>query len=262
MLKLPRKTPGRSWSAAHKFRAFIALQLARARRNRANSEGSLGSFSLSGLISHWRLDEAAGELRADAHGLNTLSATNSVDSASGKLGNAASFDDTLAQYLSVSAADLHTGAFDYTIVAWIRPAANTGGGNNHLISLSGDGALEFTIGSPPDGESIGFTYGDTSVTHPATLTLGEWYFVSAWFNNATGEIGIRVNDLAPEVDVVTTLPIPDETNSFLLGAINASAGFATSQLDSVSIFRGRLLSTEEIDFLYNSGTGRDYPFSA
>src|SRR5688572_29665368 len=77
------------------------------------------SALLTSLIAHWRLEETS-DTRFDAHSTNHLTDNNTVASATGKLGTAASF--TAANQESLAIADnaaLSMGDLDFTLAGWV-----------------------------------------------------------------------------------------------------------------------------------------------
>src|SRR5687768_2136031 len=74
---------------------------------------------LTSLIAHWKLDQTSG-VRADSHAGNNLGDINTVGSAAGKLGNAASFIAANEEALGLGDnASLSMGNIDFTLALWV-----------------------------------------------------------------------------------------------------------------------------------------------
>jgi len=81
--------------------------------------GAAASTLLNDLVSWWSLDEASGS-RADSHGSNTLTDSNTVTQATGKVSTAGQFTKVNSEHLTVPATHgLHGGDRDIAIVLWV-----------------------------------------------------------------------------------------------------------------------------------------------
>ena len=68
---------------------------------RYKPEPSASLVSLTNLVSYWKLDEASGNA-LDAHGTNTLTDSNTVTSAAGKIGDSRHFTRTVPEYFTIA----------------------------------------------------------------------------------------------------------------------------------------------------------------
>src|SRR3990167_7395409 len=111
----------------------------------------------TGLISWWSLDEASGQ-RNDSHGSNHLTDNNTVLSAAGKVGNAADFEKSNSEFLSIADnPNLSTGDIDFTIAIWVKPETasfpilgkitNPSPLEYSISRVGGTGAFQFLVSS-------------------------------------------------------------------------------------------------------------------
>ena len=216
------------------------------------------------LVAWWSMDEASGT-RADSHGSNDLTDHNTVGSATGKKSNAADFTSANSEALYIADnADLSFGDEDFTICGWVsldsKSASRAIVGKWHFSGSS----REYYLGYSSGPDRIAFFVssdgtGNTSVSadnlgSPSTST---WYFVAAYHDATANEIGISVNAGAIDTTAHTT-GANDGSSEFNIGSYNNHAGnFQEGQLDEICLF-DKVLSRAEMDWLYNSGSGRAY----
>jgi hypothetical protein len=228
--------------------------------SRASSSASL----TQGLTAHWQLNETSGTRNA-AHGVRHLTDNASVTSVTGKLSNAAHFNGT-SQYLShANHADLQTGNVDVTVAGWARWDSLTG--TRALVSkgnLAVAAQFEYVVESVgtelrvyvADGSSEGMVAA-TSVT----LTTGQWYFWVFWHDAAADTINVQVGNGTVHTTAWTT-GLLASGSEFTIGRHSANpAAYFAGDLDSISLWKGRVLTSAERTALYNGGTGLDYPLT-
>jgi hypothetical protein len=101
---------------------------------------------------------------------------------------------------------------------------------------------------------------DTVVTNTYVITDSTWIFLAFWHDTVNDLIGLSVNNSAATTKAVAG-PMTDKTVNglrFGQGALN-HAQYMDGYIDSWSFFRHKL-SAAEINYLYNGGSGRDWPF--
>ena len=213
---------------------------------------------LNSLVSHWRLNETSG-LRIDSHGGFDLGDINTVGSAAGKLGTAASFNATNEESLTVADnAALSMSDIDFTIAFWVWFDALSGTG---LAGKWGSGSVEYLAYF--DGTNLRFHVSNdgtanASVVNAQAISTGTWYFFVAWHDATANTINLSVNNNAAASTAHGT-GVHNGTASFNLGRNEEGVTWFTGRLDSLSIWK-RLLTANERAQLYNAGSGLDYPF--
>lgn len=221
-----------------------------------------------GLISAWSLEDLA-----DSFDSNTLTNTNVVTFAPGKLGNAAQFVPANAQFLSrADNAGLSTGNVDSWVCAWMNPTvvnvrqtlASKGGGT---ISTE-EYVLEYF--SPTTrfryytGDAGGSTLSIANGTTFGAATAGQWHYAIGYHDAVNDIVGISIN--GGVFDTITTAgrQPPDTTNEFRIGrGTSVNTNYMNGAIDACYFGKsppGGIagLITEIRDFLWNNGAGRQY----
>jgi hypothetical protein len=215
------------------------------------------------LQSYWKLDEASGT-RLDSVGSNNLTDNNTVTQAVGKLGNAALFTLANSEYLSINDnASLSTGGVSFTISAWVylnsKSSAQMVVSKFDTTTATGEYGLYYSAASDRFKFS---TYGTGATTVIAdslgTVSTDTWYFIVATHNAVTNTNTIRINDTYE--NSIGTAEHSDSVAPFYVGRIPGSNFYANSRIDSIGFWK-RVLTSQEIGTLYNSGAGLEYPFS-
>jgi hypothetical protein len=227
----------------------------------------LNTSILANCLAHWRLDEASGQ-RYDAHiNGHTLAedeSGGSIYGATGKIGNAAHFEELDTQALVLESGDSSVGNMNgssFTISGWFKlstavPAFNfvskgtgmhTGDATEYCVGIEGSG-VKFAVRNAANSAT-------TVVTSAVVLALDTWYFFCAVHRQGV-DIAIRVN--ATTDTAAHTGGVRGSTGVLTLGPGIDDGEEAF--LDSVTIW-SRALSSGDQSLLYNSAAGRDYPFT-
>lgn len=236
-----------------------------------NEAGAAAGYSgtlLTGLVSWWGLDETSGT-RADSHGSNDLTDNNTVGSTTGVVSNGADFVSANSEYLSLanaSASGLQMGTSDWAISAWV------------YIDTAIDNLFEFAVsfggnafGTTSEGYAIYWSSGGQFVaqfcpTGATTVNATNNTFTNAAWNHVVanydrdGNLTLRINDSTDGSSSISTHSAEDVqcSNDFRIGRNSFRSDYMNLAVDEVAIFQ-RLLTSEEITELYNSGAGMAYP---
>lgn len=221
-----------------------------------------GSTLLNGLVNYWNLDEVSGS-RADSVGGVTLTDNNAVGSAAGKNGNCATFVGASSKSLSV--ASYSVGAGDFTLALWFNQTSQSS--QNVLMSAitTWATALQFSLYTLATskvrlmrGNDAGsYVFADT----PQTTSFGTWYHVVAEYNSSTKVVRIWLNNQTPGTSGVMSGNPYTTSTAMAIGTRTGTAGeWFTGSIDEVAVWN-RLLTSDERLELYNSGTGKFYPFA-
>lgn len=218
------------------------------------------------LKSWWSLDETSGN-RFDSHGSITLTDINTVGSATGKQGNAASFVEANNEYLiNSSAAALDPSASDFTVVSWINMTNATETFYRGIISAGNVSAAQtifmlwMNIASDSPASNLVFGCYDTTgvpdhVYH-GTITGSTFIHVVCSFKVSTGEISIATNNGTPSTGTLTGT-LNTGLDRVVIGATRIPDSPNNGLVDEVAIFH-QLMSDDEKTWLYNNGNGRAY----
>lgn len=226
----------------------------------ASGGGGGGNGLLTNLVSYWTMDETSGT-RVDSHGTNDLTDNNTVSSAAGKFGNAASFVRANSEFLSVAdnASLSITSAF--SISFWVRfnssnvlqvVASKQGatGNRSWQVQHTPGNRLKFIVytSSASKGKDL-----ESSVA----ITTASWYHVVCTFIPSTA-MQITVNGTLSEGTDSIFPAIADSSAQFRLGYIDVPGAYhLDGELDEIGIWSRALSSTDRTN-LYNSGSPPAY----
>ena len=222
------------------------------------------STLLTDLVSYWKLDEASGT-RYDSvlTSGNDLTDNNTVGSAEGKQGNAASFvaanNETLTKAAS---AELSFGDVDFTIAAWFNTGTKVDGtivsvwengvGVNYALQLDGSG-------TKVQMRTFDAWPGDIAL-YDTVVNDSEWHLAIGWYDAAADTVNIQVDNTTVVTTASSGAP-PGTTLTFAIGGIVGTDVLCWNGLiDEVGIW-SRVLTADERAALYNSGDGVTYPFT-
>jgi hypothetical protein len=212
------------------------------------------------LIAYWTLDEASGT-RNDSVGSSHLADTNTVGSAAGKLGSAASFVAANSECLSrADNADLSTGDIDFTLAAWVQ-LTGTATTRPILGKQSSAAVREYRLQYEASNtrfrflvfNAAGSVVGDVSASNFGPPSAGVLYHVAAWHDAANNQVGIAVNGGTPNTAATTGAPA-DTAATFYLGFDAANAVYFDGLIDEVGLWK-RVLTSQDRTDLYNGGAG-------
>lgn len=235
------------------------------------------------LVSFWKLEEASGT-RADAvpvglsnlkTAVNDLTANNAPGNTTGvsaNTGNAVALVLASSQSLSISSnTSIRMGSgVRCTWAFWVN--FTTVATNQVLITKQAGGPTDeyrinlsiTAIGGTSPGiqwavSSAGTTYNATvTASNFGAVTTGTWYFVVCQYNGSN--ISISINNGTPNTTSFSA-DIFSGTTPLYFGQSNLiTPNYMNGALDAVGLWK-RALASEEITYLYNSGSGRQFPFA-
>jgi len=216
------------------------------------------------LVSWWSLDEESGT-RVDSHGSNDLTDVNTVGFGTGKAVNAADLILANNEYLQkLVPSSMSQGHSDFTIALWMNLDAVSGNQgithNGTVGSIGGDWTDWELAMIGNDLYFYGMGDGTTNSVVWDNLSTGTWYFVVAWLDATANLLKIQLDNGSVQSAASGTLLHKDFDHGFWLGlrsAIQPMGGL----LDEVA-FWDRMLTSDEITELYNSGAGIAYADTA
>ena len=219
------------------------------------------------LVSWWALDETSGT-RYDAHGSNDLTDVNTVGYGTGKVSNGADFVAANVEYFTVdSNSTLQTGGTDFTVTLWFYTHA-IAINNSYLISKVATSNLEFQLTIRYVDNLLRFVLWDAGTTAKAlnssvAISINTWYFAAIRWNNTTKLQEVIINAGTPTTATQTGAAITSGTAPFRIA--NSAGGVAPIDstvnhdglIDEVAFWK-RVLTNDEVSWLYNAGNGRAY----
>jgi len=230
------------------------------RRQTTVSKVSAGGVNglLTNLVAYWKFDESSGTLY-DSVGSNNSTACDADYYATGILGRCLYFNDANSDYVTfASSADLIFGTSDFTWVMWLYiddlPAAT----QSILCSSAAGGAgLEIASTGKPRISVVGMYNSPRSdiYVHADTWTMLAVVFDSTattnnvtFYINSSTELETFNYDFQTEAEDATTI----------IGKFYNDTGYFKGYFDEFGIWNGRKLSTDDLDYIYNSGSGRSF----
>jgi hypothetical protein len=234
------------------------------RTGRARGGGVATGSLIVGFEEYWPLNEASGS-RTGAHAGIVLADNNTVTSAAGFGGTAASFASANSESLSkTDVAALSFANESFTLFLWVNASAL--GSERWLIGKwdAADAAPEYglfydTFGGGrfrflvigPGGFGPGF--GEVDLTSPVPATSTD-YFLCVWHDAANDVVRGQVNNGSVISSPAYALGCNDGAQPFCLGAKGGSANFYSGLMAGVGVVR-RVLTSTERTYLYNGGSG-------
>jgi hypothetical protein len=224
---------------------------------------------LTSLIAHWALDEASGNA-LDSHGSNDLSELDgTIASTTGKLGNCRDFEAADTEHFQINDnTDLSTGDIDFSFACWVMLESKPGG----LMYIAQKGDATFTSGEWHLGwNNISDRFVFSVIKSPGTQTdvtannfgapsTGVWYFIECGHDSVNNQTWISVNG-GTRNTAAHSAGVNDAGVSFGLGRLRTSSPVLSNYwdglIDSASFWK-KVLSTDEVQDLYNDGHGLDY----
>jgi hypothetical protein len=215
----------------------------------------------NGIVAYWKLDEGSDTRYDSTTNANDLTSHGTVLSNSGKINDAAVFTNSWYDNYLYSDTFSIPPASDFTICGWIL-LNNSGfqeiisqwyGGysGNFLISYGNDNSNKFYF-------KVKTTSGQVSPVK-IEAEIGTWnFFAMRWKDGV--KLEARIND-GNWYTVYDTGNLADKgSTNFMLGA-GESYGYypMNGSIDEIGIWNRRL-NAGEVDYIYNLGSGKTYPF--
>lgn len=198
---------------------------------------------------YWSMDSMGATVPADIGGQPfTVVGAPQLDAG---IINQAFNNDPNTGYLENTDAVFAFNDTQFSIACWVKLNL---AGNVTILDHEGDGTRHYKIQSDTTN---GFTFyaqngTGTNVFSTIIPSAGVWYFVVGYHDSVANLIGISVN-----ADAFVTA-----AHSFGTGSLNAFLRIAKTSgnivIDELGIWTNTVLTSDNVDFLYNSGAGRSY----
>jgi hypothetical protein len=213
---------------------------------------------IDNLVTSWEMDEASGDA-IDSHGTHDLTDTNTVSASGGWR----DFEFDNAEYFEgADHADLRMGDFDFTIEAWVNLESKAGAGTLNAIVQKGDDYLLFYDADVLVTDRFAARiYDGSTFTTVAANNLGSPstsvpYQLVMQYDATANEVSIKVNDGTANTASHAN-GAQAGTTTFRLGIAASNAFPFDGLMRRVRMWK-RKLASDELTWLYNSGTGRFY----
>jgi hypothetical protein len=229
-----------------------------------NIGGSMPSSLANSLVAYWNFEGNSNDATSTNNGTDSNIGYGSSD---GRLGDGAHFSSASSSLISLAdTSDLKpTGSFSVNV--WFKSTTNTGGG--FLQAMSSDpnvAGFNVGFGNPSATFSIGTNTGTTQDTdykfiwgQANSVIDGSWHMVTAIYDGSD----MYLYQDGTLVDSASWSGIAYDTTTYIrIGTYNAAGtdqNFWDGSMDELGLWE-RALSPTEVADLYNSGSGKTYPF--
>lgn len=234
------------------------------------------SLIADNLIAHWALNETSGTRQDTLAGCGgsgcDVAVAGSVGSTTGVISNAVSISGSNNYLYANDHADISTGDISFTVQGWanltskvnstiISKYSTTGNAREYLLFYSWNDATandRFVFCVSNNGTAATCVVANTFGA-PSTST---WYHVVGQHDATNNVITITVNNTSNAT--AYSSGVYDSAAPLRIGALESGgvgAYIMQGAIDEAAFWK-RALTTDEIACLYNSGSGRAYPFAA
>ena len=234
---------------------------------------------LEDCIEWWSLNEGSGS-RAGGHASISLTDVNSVTSGTGRVGDAAHFDDANSEELTTSSGSLAlAGHSAWTVSCWVNADSLSGSGTGDAHAAYGranpssspanvtEVALHIFPASyshaPYRNKAVFWHYTASNykeIISSSTLSASTWYhIVIGHDSSSTGaEMWMAIDDGTVQTLSDSTGPTVASSGVFAVGRVTNNAIYMDGLVDELACWSRRLTSAE-ITRLYSSGNGISKP---
>lgn len=229
------------------------------------------SSLLTDLVSYWKMDEASGNA-LDAHGTNAMTDTSTVTAnAAGKVNGSRVFTRANAEYFTKAdcAALSITNNESFSVAGWFRlyttnTLQSVVGQFDSSVATSHRLAWESTSGYMLMAQLNTNSICRISAGNTAMQT-NVWHFFVYWYDSPGRKFAMQVwggNYSGATNSTPTAGTVSDAGAPFQIGRTfySGSSYLIDGEIDELGFWK-RVLTEAEKATLYNSGSGRAYPFS-
>jgi hypothetical protein len=234
------------------------------KRTSAFTAAPAGTGLLTNLLVWYNCDEASGNL-LDQHtsGIN-LTDVATVTAGTGKIGGARDFERDNGEYFYQSTGDDFEATGSISVSAWINVESlsltrdicgvrgNSAATSAWVVRVATDNQLEVSVWNTSDASKV--------MDHETVgiSSTGVWYHVVATIDIDNNLVNLWVNSTAMGAEAFTGPARSVTAYDFAVGGRNSSTIRMDGLIDELGIWRGRVLTQDDVNLLYNSGNGRTY----
>lgn len=231
-----------------------------------------GTALLTSLAAYYSLEESSGTRADETAGNADLTDNNTVTSATGKVGTAASFDSANSEYLNNADPAAMTFGTQVSVSFWAYPTSladnqtlvgkweYSGGKTGSFVCLTAGGGTTLRVFVFADASDLGNNYSDFA----SVLANNTWVHIVVIYDGTEGTDTNRVKVYANGSLVARSggggsIPasMDDGDAEFMLGRISGLGWYWLGRIDEVGVWNRKLDGTD-IGDLYNSGSGLPY----
>jgi len=220
--------------------------------------GSAGNYLTKGLVGYWRMDRESGNVIDYSGEGNDGTPENGVSRGVNGTFSTQSFDfDGADDYIDTGKSD-NVQTDDFSLSLWMNPDTRPSSGQRLVNKDSSGNGWSLSYGDPGQGRLRFFVRGmdNVSLDTPDLINAGNWYHLTAVFDNSNNNRYIYVNGKRQASNTDDTGSPSTNGDSIALGAEADNEIHYDGKLDEVRIYN-RSLSGSEVEDLYFKGkTGK------
>lgn len=211
------------------------------------------------LVAWWSLESDG----TDATGRgNTATPNGTPTYAAGVVGNAGNVNGTTQYFSAAHNADTSAGDEDYTVAGWVRftDVAGVYAAWGKMSSASGwtRGPVLFIAGSSTLFFRVYDSTGNArSVSKASAVSAGTWAHVACSYTASSQLASMTINAGTPTTGDWSAFTFADSGGALTLGRRGDASWYHKGGIDEFCMYK-RVLTADEITWLYNAGAGRTY----
>src|SRR3989344_7565793 len=204
----------------------------------------------TGLVAHWKFDEGSGTTAGDSAGTNNGTLVNGPTFATGKVGQALSFDGS-NDYVQMSSGAGYSNTQAHTFAAWVKINGAFGSNYGWILSADNQGILGGTSLVVRNNGQPAFFYkaGENFVDSNTALTQSVWAHIATVYNGS-GSVTFYLNGVADGTRSTGATTWGSTSLAFRMGVWSVGQHFFPGSIDDVRVYN-RALSAQEISDIYN-----------
>lgn len=208
------------------------------------------------LLAYWNFEDNS-DLGRDVLNRHNLTKVGTVTQVAGKINNSIAISNNNS-YLGEPTSDDMSITGDRTFCFWGKFANDA---HQNIFISKFTAGLDYLIFKPASVTNFRFRL-DTNISafnlNSSTIVSPNiWYFVAAWVNFSNSRIYIQVDNGAISSTSYSGTPKVQNIDFRIHDDASASTDCT---IDSVGVWK-RILSTHELNKLYNNSFGKSYPFT-
>lgn len=215
---------------------------------------------VSGLVAHYRCDDAAGANLVDAVAGLTLTQTNTPGSAAGVIGNGRTFATN--QYAGrASDANFAPGDVNFGISVWVKFTADAAAAEAIFANRTSGAARNWQLYRGASGFilfDIFSASGTKSVNSTVAVPGGVWTHIIAWHNASADTLNVRVGGVTYTATTSGATPYSVAALVAVGANNNGSDQFLSGTVDELSFFKAIPTALEQSRL----AAGWAYPFTS
>lgn len=214
------------------------------------------------LVGYWKADESSGNM-TDYSGNSYTATNNAVTFQAGKINNGALFNSTSDRFTVGDQTNLKFSK-EHSLNVWVNLQGTTPTGWSPAFFKGDDGVDFWCIALYWDSTNklkyiINAVRGNNAQIQVLSSSItvdSNWHMITAIYNGTT----MKIYWDTTEVGTGNTTSSIDTTDAWYLGNTNTARAATTMMYDEWGMW-SRGITTTEMNTLYNSGNGLQYPFS-